>query len=220
MNTLAIWLPTYKRPHKLADVIQNIKRETINSYTLYFGVEADDTETIQKLKDLSLIFEFRYVINKYASGYSNTIQTLYELSKEPIWFHANDDFLFLPRWDETPISMFERKDLMVIGVPQNAQDQSYAAICFGRRAYIKTQSGVVDMPNRVFYTYNHNYIDTEFTRTAQKRGVWASSSNPCIDHRHPGFTGEEKDETYKKNDATSEKDKQTFESRQHLWETL
>jgi hypothetical protein len=81
-------------------------------------------------------------------------------------------------------------------------------------------SGVVDQPNRVFGPYNHNFIDTEFTQTAQKRLVWAKLEVPCIVHQHPGFTGATKDETYKKNDATSPEDERTFISRRPLWENL
>lgn len=213
MNTLAIWCPTYKRPHSLANVANNLKVATRNPYTLYFGVEPDDHASMEVAKKLDAIV----VVNKYEQGYSGTIQSMYEVSKEPFWFHANDDFEFLQGWDEHPIAMFETEQVKVVGVPQNAADRSYSAICFGRRSYIEEQSGVIDMPNRVFYPYNHNYQDTEFTRTAQKRGVWFASSNPCINHLHPGFTGKEKDETYLKNDATMELDKKTFESREHLW---
>ena len=213
MNALAIWLPTYKRPHALQQVADNIKATTKNSFTLYFGVEPEDKESLKA----ALVTGHKVVINKGEMGYSNTVQAMYEVSKEPFWFHANDDFEFLPNWDEHAIAMFERKDLMVVGAKQRAEDTDCSAICFGRRKYIQEQSGVIDMPNRVFYPYHHNYQDTEFTQTAQFRGVWVKSDRPCIEHKHPGFTGADKDETYKKNDATVNIDEATFNSRKHLW---
>lgn len=216
-NTLAIWLPTYKRPNALQKVADNIQTATMNSYTLYFGLEPDDEAGIAAARAVD---GAKVIINPYEMGYSNTIQAMYENSKELIWFHANDDFYFEPNWDAHPIAMFERESLMVVGVPQNDADKTYSAICFGRRSYIDEQSGVIDMPKRVFYPYHHNYQDTEFTRTAQARGIWAGSSEKCIDHQHPGFTGKEKDYTYKKNDETAPLDQKTFESRQHLWESL
>lgn len=214
-NTLAIWLPTYKRGHKLQQVADNIKETTKSSYTLYFGLEPDDIEGIAAAKAVE---GAKVVINPYEMGYSNTVQAMYEVSDEEFAFHANDDFLFLPNWDETPLSMFETPHIMMVGVKQREIDQDCSAICFWRTSYIKDQSGVIDMPNRVFYPYHHNYQDTESTRTAQKRGVWAKCDAPCIEHQHPGFTGAEKDETYKKNDATANIDRETFESRQHLWQ--
>ena len=215
MKTLAIWMPTYKRPHKLQIVADNLKQATKNSYQLYFGLEPDDQAGIEaayQVKDATV------VINEYPMGYSNTIQTMYELSNEPFAFHANDDFFFYQNWDEQPIAMFQTPAIHVVGCKQNEADTSFSAICFMRRKYIEEQSGVIDITNRVFYPYNHNYQDTEFTQTAQKRGVWAKCEAPCIDHQHPGFTGGVKDETYKKNDATAGLDERIFESRKHLWQ--
>jgi glycosyltransferase involved in cell wall biosynthesis len=217
MKKLAILLPTYKRPHKLQEVADGIKAATKNSYTLYFGVEAED----QASYEAALATGHKVLVNKYDPefGYSNTIQSLYEASKEPFLFHANDDFTFLPNWDEIPLAMFATPSVDVVGVKQREADNDCSAICFFRRSYIEERSGVVDMPNRVFYPYHHNYQDTEFTQTAQARGVWAKCDAPCIDHAHPGFTGGHKDETYKKNDATAGADGQTFESRKHLWQS-
>lgn len=214
MKKLSIWLPTYKRPHTLQKVADNIKETTKNSYQLYFGLEPDDTEGIEAAK---LVPGAQVVINRYKTGYADTIQSMYEDSDEEFAFHANDDFLFLPSWDEVPMSMFDTESIMMVGVKQREADNDCSAICFWRRRYIEEQSGVIDMPNRVFYPYHHNYQDTESTQTAQSRGVWAKCDAPCIEHQHPGFTGGEKDETYKKNDATAEADRATFESRKHLW---
>lgn len=215
MSKLGIFLPTYRRPHALQAVATNIEETTKNDFRLYFGLESEDKEGIEAARATG----HRVIVNQYDSeaGYSNTIQTIYENSDEPFFFHANDDFLFLPDWDEHPIAMFDTPQVMVVGVKQNEADQGFSAICFVRRAYIEEQSGVVDMPNRVFYPYHHNYQDTEFTYTARGRGVWFSSDSPCIDHQHPGFTGKEKDDTYRKNDATFSQDEATFNSRKHLW---
>jgi len=214
LKQLAIWLPTYKRPHKLQEVADNIAQTTRSSYQLYFGLEPDDTDGIEAAKQVG---GAKVIINRYNMGYADTVQSMYEDSDEEFAFHANDDFLFLDGWDETPMSMFKTPHIMMVGVKQREADDDCSAICFWRTSYIRDQSGVIDMPNRVFYPYHHNYQDTESTQTARYRGVWAKCDKPCIEHQHPGFTGGEKDETYKKNDATADKDRQTFESRKHLW---
>lgn len=210
---LALWCPTYKRPHKLQALVKNIEETTVNDFMIYFGLEPDDTEGIEAAKATG----YPVIINQGDMGYANTIQSIYEATQEPFSIHINDDFTFLDKWDETPIEMFKTPHIMMVGVKQREIDQDCSAICFWRRTYIEQQSGVIDMPNRVFYPYKHNYQDTESTRTAQSRGVWAKCDKPCIDHHHPGFVGGPKDETYKKNDATAEEDRKTFESRQHLW---
>jgi hypothetical protein len=214
---LAIWMPTYKRPHVLSSVAKNLEDSTKHPFTLYFGLEPEDTAGIKAAKATGHMV----IINKFAKGYAGTIQSIYEDSDEPFWMHANDDFVFFSDWDETPLSMFENPAVKVVGLRQTESDNHGSAVCMARRSYIEEESGVIDMPNQVFYPYNHNYIDTEFTATAQKRGVWAKCDKQVIDHRHPGLTGVgEKDATYQKNDATAELDKNTFLIRKHLWENL
>jgi hypothetical protein len=215
MNTLSIWCPTYKRPHKLQAVADNLRATTKNTYTLYFGVEPEDEASFVAA---SKVEGAVVIVNKYEMSYPNTIQTIYEQSKEPLCIHINDDFEFLPDWDEIPVSMFETPSVMVVGMRQHEGDNHGSAIAMFRRSYIEEQSGVIDMPNRVFYPYPHHYCDTEFTMTAQHRGVWFRCDKLVILHHHYGFTGAERDETYIKNDNTSEQARLIYESRKHLWE--
>jgi hypothetical protein len=210
--TIDIWLPTYHRSGKLATVAKNIEKTTKNNFVLYFGVEPDD--------DASWVAALRtghqVVYNSYAPGYAGAVQTMYEVSKSPFWIHANDDFEFLPDWDVVPLSMFDAPHIMVVGVREQ-EHSSFSAVFMARRSYIEKMSGVIGMPNRVLYPYHHNYVDTEFTETAKARGVWAKCDAPCILHKHPGIIGGDKDETYRKNDATVAQDEETFHSREHLW---
>ena len=212
MNQLAVFLPTYKRPHALSKVAKNLEENTKTPFTLYFGLEKDDTEGIKAAKATG----HQVVINPYEPSYPNTIQAIYEASKEPYFIHANDDFEFLPDWDEVPMSMFT-PPIMVVGLKQAENDSHGSAISMVKREYIETQSGVPDMPNRVFYPYPHHYCDTEFTRVAQKRGVWGMCDKWGIQHNHYLFTGGERDGTYKKNDDSSAGASELFESRRHIW---
>lgn len=208
---LGIYLPTYHRPHKLQEVASNIEQATTGDFKLYFGVELKDVESFKAAKATG----HAVVFNKYSprAGHANTIQSIYEESDEEIFFCANDDFYFPEGWNEGPLLFLaEHPEVLVLGV-QDGLTPSYSTIFFVRRNYIEEFSGVVDMPRRVLYPYNHNYQDTEFTYTAQSRGIWAKLEQPCIKHNRVGG-----DETYAKNEATSSKDAQTFESRKHLWE--
>lgn len=210
MAKLGIWLPTLKRPHILQAVATNVEQATKNAYKLYFGCEPEDIASIEAAEATG----HSVVVNKYSGGYSNTIQTIYEQAKEPIFFFANDDFNFLPGWDIEPLKfMDEHPEIMVLGAHDGTSAPTYSTISFIRRKYIEDMSGVADMPNRVFYPYNHNYQDTELARTAQSRGVWAKLEIPCIEHSH-----RESDEVYEKNSATYWKDHETFQSRKHLFE--
>jgi hypothetical protein len=213
--TIGIYLPTYRRPHKLAEVAKNIEDTTHHDFKLYFGLEPEDEAGI----DAAIATGHRMLINMGRMGYADTIQTIYDDSDEEIFIHANDDFTFLPDWDKQPVAMFENPNIHVVGVKEQ-ENTTYSAVFFIRRKYIEEQSGVIDIPDRVFYPYHHNYQDTEFTQTAQARGVWAKCEAPCIQHNHPGIVGGQKDATYKKNDATVSEDERTFESRKHLWRNM
>lgn len=219
---LAIFLPTYKRPNVLLKVARNIERNTHNPYKLYFGIEVDDAESLKVLQDN----ELNFYINEYEPSFSNTIQTLYEHTDEPTFMMANDDFYFTYRWDEGPINVLNQNDsIMVLGLHDgNPTNTKYSTISLTKRVYIEKHSGVIDRPGRVLYPYNHNFVDDEFTETAQARKVWEKLEGPCIIHQHPTFTWlderNELDETYKKNDALSAVDTQTYFSRRPLWQNM
>lgn len=212
---IALLCPTLKRPKALQPLVDNIKATTTMPFQIYFGLEPDDTEGIEAAKATG----YPVVMNKYEPGYSNTIQSLYEASTEPFFVHINDDFQFLPNWHVAGMANFDNPDIMVVGISER-EHSSLSATSIFRRTYIETMSGVIDMPNRVFYPYGHNYQDTEMTLTAKARGVWAGASEPAILHQHPGIIGGPKDYTYQKNDAMVAADEQLFNSRKHLWEEL
>lgn len=220
MPKLAIYLPTYKRAWALADVAADIENHTYNSFTLYFGLEKEDEDGYEAAVDTG----HKAIINKYEPGYANTTQTMYEASDEEFWFHANDDFEFLQDWDKAPIEKLEAQpETMVMGVHDGNPGTNYWTISMVRRKYIEEMSGVVDMPNRVFYPYNHNYIDTEFSQTAVSRKVWDKCETPAIIHLHPGLSGSipsksrDMDATYEKNNNTAAADSATYAGRQHLF---
>lgn len=215
---LDILLPTYKRPDVLQEVATNIEKVTKTPFTLYFGLEKDDKEGIQAAKKTG----HEVVVNKYDPSYSNTAQTIYENSNAEYIFYANDDFVFLEGWELAPIKMLENPELMVIGCHDGNPDTRYWTISMIRRQYIQERSGVVDIPNRLFYPYHHNYIDTEFTETAIKRGVWRPCYQKCIEHHHPSLAeiyGEDQksDVTYTKNISRFADDTHTYNSRHHLF---
>lgn len=215
---LAIFIPTLHRPEKLQAVADNIKANTRLPYELYWIVESFDPESLEAaIKTGHPVF-----INLGEPGYSDAIQTAYELTDEPIFFPANDDFKFLPDWDVEPQKMLAAdEEIGVLGVSDGNPKTSFGSIYFVRRKYVEEQSAVVDMPNRVLYPYKHNFSDNEITETAKSRGVWAACSAPCIEHQHPSYTwlGEfETDPTYEKNNQTLSADAQVFNERVKLWQ--
>jgi hypothetical protein len=214
--TLGIYIPTYGRADKLASVADNIKRATNSAYKIYWGVEKFDQPTIDALSKI----QGKIIFNTGRPCYSDALQSIYESTKEKIFFWANDDFFFIKDWDVKPLELLKNESICVLGVHDGNPNTRYFSMSFIRRKYIEEQSGVIDMPNRVLYPYHHNYVDDELSETAIRRGVWSFCDKPCILHQHHSFTwlGDFKhDDTYKKNDAKVNEDRQMFEQRRHLW---
>lgn len=205
---LAVIIPTWHRAQRLKGVAENVKAATRSKFQLYWGCEPDDRESILAAADTG----FPVIINKGVQGHADTAQTAYEQTKEPFMFFGNDDFLFTDGWDVGPMRvMKDRPELMVLGL-EDGLDNTFWTIHLIRRQYIEEHSGVMDMPNRVYYPYNHNFQDTELTQTAMKRGVWDRLEGPCITHLRL-----DKDETYEKNDATFSTDHGIYLGRSHLF---
>ena len=101
------------------------------------------------------------------------------------------------------------------GTPNRMQ-----TIALVRREYIKRESGVIDMPNRVFYPYRHNYVDTEFYCTALARGALVECPDSVVVHRHPDWGHAQDDATYQRGQETLSEDRETFSARAHLWQDL
>lgn len=213
---LGIYIPTFGRPEKLKALALNIKKATHNPYKIYWGVEVFDKATVKALKNIP----GKIIFNNGSPSYSDALQAIYESTKEPIFFWANDDFFFIDGWDIAPLEMLKDEKIGVLGVSDGNPNTQFTSMALVRRKYIEEQSGVVDMPNRVLYPYHHNYVDNELTETAKKRGVWTFCDKPCILHQHHSFTwlGDfPHDATYAKNDAKINEDAQTYHSRRHLF---
>jgi hypothetical protein len=215
--TLGIYIPTFGRADKLQAVADNLKENTKSDYNLYWCVEEHDTESIDK----ALATGATIVINTRKPTYSDALQCIYEVTDEEIFLWGNDDFYFLPNWDEQPMEMMKDENIGVLGLHDGNPKTRYWSISLVRRKYITEQSGVVDMPNRVLYPYHHNFVDDELTATAIKRGVWSHCEAPCILHQHHSFKwlGDfPHDETYAKNDKHVAIDAETYNNRIHLWQ--
>lgn len=215
--TLGIYIPTLGRHQKLQAVADNIQAATKNDYRLYWCVESHDTKSRAAAEKTGA----KVFINTGKACYADALQTIYEQTNEPIFLWGNDDFYFLEGWDVRPLDMMAKDEgIGVLGLHDGNPATGYSAISLVRRSYVEQQSGVVDMPNRVLYPYDHNYVDNELTETAQARGAWDRCTEEAIQHQHPSFKwlGDfPVDDTYRKNDKNLAKDNELFHNRRQLW---
>lgn len=217
MNSVAIFIPTYKRAERLLKVYLNAKKSSPLITNVYFIVEKDDQESIDVLKTHQL----SYFINERLKGSAGALNTAYLKTKEKYFFTGSDDFDFKPGWLEIalkkmvdPIKVVSTNDLHNRNVLRN----KYATQFLIDRDYIKKRSGAFDEENVILSeSYFHNYADLEFFETAKLRNVFAFCLEAHVEHLHWGWGLSPKDETYTKQDGTSANDRRLFLIRRPLW---
>lgn len=209
-SKIGVYIPTLRRPDKLAPLAQNIHETTSTPHTIYFVVEPDDILSIEAVKATGE----GLVTNKLPGSHTGAANTIYTETREPYFIIANDDFWFHPRWD---IYAFEKMvgNTKVVGVNDTLSD--CLTTFFISRSYIEEQSGCIDISDVVFYPgYHHNYVDTEFREVACKRGVFDKAPLSVVEHKH-WTSGAKMDDTYQQSMNRDSDDARTFHARRHLW---
>ncbi len=215
---IAVYVPTLRRPSRLQPLVDNIRAASTVETNIVFVTEPGDTES----HEAALATGCWALRNKFPeASYSNALQTAYEspVGRQPYFIGANDDFDFQPGWDTAALDLIDKHEgfIKVVGINDGNDGCVYTTISLVMRSYIETQSGVIDMPNRVNYPYKHNYVDTEFAATAKKRCVFAPCPESVIIHRHPDWGYGDLDPVYLKNKDSSSADGATFSERARLW---
>lgn len=208
-----IIIPTYKRAHRLASVIDNIHENTTVEHRILFVVEPEDLDSIHAVLGAGE----RVMISEIPGNHTGAANTGYKYTHGEYIIIANDDFVFMPEWDTKAIEALSH-GWQVCGLNDMGGGDRCVTIFLFKRSYIVEQSGCMDVPNVVFYPgYNHQYVDTEFWETAERRRVFARCPESRIEHMHPGFGKASTDETYGKANSKAEIDAETYRSRRHLW---
>lgn len=211
-NVIGIIIPTYRRPHAIVRAYNNAHENTETDHRIYFVIEPEEWDSFNVIKENN----YNLIISKYPGNHTGSANTAYEETTEPFFMIANDDFNFHKGWD---IKALEKMtdDIGVVGV--NDGNNRYTPITLVRRAYIEEFSGSPDTVNTLYYPgYNHNYVDTEFSEVAKKRGKFAEAPESMVEHMHWAFNKATMDETYSKSNATAPADSITYQNRQHLWQ--
>ncbi len=193
-KSVAIFIPTYKRAHKLIKVYENAKNSSPQVTNVYFIIEKDDKESIDVIKKNQL----PYFINERSRNYAGAINTAYLKTKEKYFFCGADDLDFKPGWLE--ICLKKMIDpIKVVGTNDLHHHR------FKRKHEIGATHYLVLSEN-----YFHNYTDCEFIETARLRGLFAPCLEAIVAHLHFSLHLSPKDETYAKQDDTIRGDKILF----------
>lgn len=218
-----IIIPTYGRPHRVAEVAADIAAATTVPHQVHFVVEADDHDSF----DVTLAAHLKPFINEGARSYSGAINTAMRYTDGEWLFAGADDLHFHPGWDvaalrcaaENPWAhVIGTDDLLNPYVKQGVHATHYLV----RRTYLDEVGGIVDEgPGSFLHEgYGHNYTDTEFIGTAKARCVFRPCFESIVAHLHESAGLSPRDATHDKADATYGADAELYESRRPLWWTI
>jgi hypothetical protein len=218
--TTVIVIPVLNRPHHVADLIENIEAVTPEPHSVLFVADPHDTAELGALAAAHATW--------IAPGghYAQKINEAYRRTTAPFIFQAADDLVFHRYWLDVALEHMDDPKIGVVGTVDMGnpatmigQHSTHSLI---RRAYIETDSGVVDMPGTVMFPgYGHEYCDTEFVGTAKARGAYVHAFGSVVEHQHPAWRDDIPDDaTYRKGQSTGPTDRRLYERRRPLWEPV
>lgn len=215
-----IIIPTYGRPHRVAEVAADIAAATTVEHRVHFVIEVDDVATHEAARALG-VWPWR---NEGARSYSGAINTAKRYTDGEWLFAGADDLHFHEGWDvaalqcaaENPWAhVIGTDDLLNPYVKQGVHATHYLV----RRTYLDEVGGIVDEGPGSFLNelLGHNYCDTEFIGTARWRGLFSPCFASVVEHLHWSIRPGTADATTDKENATYAADAAIYESRRHLW---
>jgi len=217
MKNTAIFIPTYRRADRLAQVRENALQSAPDQVNVYFIIERTDEASHAVLASLRA----NIIFNKGKPNYADAINTAYHHTDEPYFFCGADDLDFRPGW--LAIAMTKMVDpIRVVGTNDLHNGEvlagEHATHYLIDRRYIQEESGVADQPDTVLSNgYFHNWTDREFIALAQKRGRFAPCLESIVEHRHWGWGLNVKDATYEKQDGHWDEDARLYNERRAVF---
>jgi glycosyltransferase involved in cell wall biosynthesis len=210
---IAVLIPTLNRPHRIAEVVKNLK-ETAPEAVPYFIIESHDTATADAIAQTDAV----KIVNERVASYAGAINTAIKKTKEPYLLIGGDDVVFHDNW-QVPILELA-KDYGLVGTNDlhnpDVLNSIHATHYLITREY--AEQGSIDNPDNFLYEgYIHNYTDTEAVATAVFRNQWTPCLESKIEHLHWVWGLGNQDATYEKGWTTEHLDRATFENRAHLW---
>ncbi len=197
MTELAILIPVLMRPWRVEPVLQSIFAATPGKPRVVFITDPEDWDMRKRVEAACAVFtgvEELVVDGSYAKKINQGI----EVTKERLLFFGADDLEFHKDW----LKAAKAKLTEGIGVVAT-NDMCNPRVEAGElathplvtRAY--TKLGTIDDSEVVLHEgYKHEYVDREFSETAQYRDAFAYAPDSVVEHLHPMVGKAPNDELY------------------------
>ena len=221
----AVFIPTFRRPHRVSRIADNLKEVTSAPYDLYFIVEKGDVPTIRAVDRVGAL----RIYNPGLPTYASCINAAYGQTSHPYFFLGADDLRFTPGWLTMAVACMTDENIGIVGTVDSLMPRpNHSTHCLVRRRYIEQCSGCMDIPDIVLYPYRHAFTDREILGVAKARKKYFYCEDSIVEHHHPGWDAlglvrsdsERFDETYAKGNRHHVADLRTFTARAGQWMDL
>jgi hypothetical protein len=219
VSQIAVIVPTYNRPRRLAAVAANIHENTSVPHRLVFAVEREDRKTIRACYEL----DCTVVVNQRTKNYAGALNSAIQATDEPYVFAGADDLNFHPGWAEACLAHMDGW-IMVVGTNDLYNKYvlagSHATHYLVDRRYIDEFGGVIDQPPGILSPecYGHQYTDCEAIGVAKMRARFRPCLESVVEHMHAlSGKGHRPDSTTKKAMADLQTDSDLYDQRRDLW---
>jgi glycosyltransferase involved in cell wall biosynthesis len=176
-----ILIPTMHAEDKLEKIVENVYKTANYPCKICFIAEAEDTKTIEKVKQLENV---NLVVNTEKGGITHCFNVAYKQIDGEYFALMTDDLVFPDNWLKDAVEQLGSKSVLAF-TDKNGLGWGFFLV---RRSYIKNLSGVIDQPETIYHEYKHGYADAEFHHTARMRSE-IIYSNIVLDHRDVKYLG-------------------------------
>jgi glycosyltransferase involved in cell wall biosynthesis len=215
VSELAILIPVLRRPHRVQPVLDSITWATPGELRVLFIPDPDDEPEIAAIKKAGAEFF------TLAGNYAKKINAGVEATDEPLLLFGADDLEFHFGWFEAAkakltegVGVVATNDLCNHRVMQG----TLATHPLVTREY--TKLGTIDNPDWVLHEqYKHEFVDREFSETAQFRGAFAYAPDSIVEHLHPMVGKAPTDELYDQAAIRMRQGARVYGRRRHRWKS-
>ena len=214
-----ILVPVLGRPQNALPLVESIVQNTIVDYSVVFLCSRGDVKQISACKQTGARI---IIIEGGRSEYPRKMNVGFRKTDREFCLLGADDIEFETGWDTLALAVAEETWAGVIGTNDcfnaHVQRGEFSTHPLVSRRYVTEKGASFDGPGVLCHEgYDHNYTDLEISKLAQARDEWAFCPESRICHRHPGFIGPARDETYQKGFRQFKRDRQLFLKREKLW---
>lgn len=195
-----VLIPVLGRPWNVEPLIDSITETTTSSYEVFFICSPGDDEQIAACKKTG---HHTWIVDwkPGRADYAKKINWGFDRTSQKWIFQGADDIRFTPNWDGIALRHGHRYDVIGTNDLHNPSVKRgiHSTHTLFKRSYIEKYGGTFDDTGKVFSeVYDHQWIDNEFIRTAQRRGRWYFAKRSVVEHFHPVWKNNEWDPTYNK----------------------